>query len=90
MKKYKVYGGIGEILDFVGVFVCDSLEEAEEIGKKYAMAVYKDFKGTYEMMSREDCKAQMKKLNLEVTKEKVDRYYEDVMSCWLVYSASRD
>lgn len=43
------------------------------------MAVYKDFEGTYEMMSREDCKAQMKKLNLEVTKEKVDRYYKNVM-----------
>ena len=45
MKKYKVYG---EILDFIGIFVCDSLEEAEEIGKKYAMAVYKDFEGTNE------------------------------------------
>jgi hypothetical protein len=88
MKKYKIYGGIGgKIWDFIGFFVCDSLEEAEEIGRKYAMGIYQGYEGTYDMMSWEDCKAQMEKLNIEITKEKVDEYYEQVMSCWLTYSA---
>lgn len=90
MKRYKVYGGIGSIFDFLGIFVCDSLEEAEEIGKKYAMALYQDCEGDYDMMSWEDCKNQMVALGEDYSEEKVDRYYRDVMSCWLVYSAMED
>ena len=88
MKRYKVCGGIGNILDTVGFFVCDSLEEAEEIGKKHAMALYQDCEGDCDMMSWEDCKNQMIALGIDYSEEKVDEYYKDVMSCWLVYSAS--
>lgn len=90
MKKYKIYGGLGENIDFIGTFVCESLEEAEEIGRKYSMAIYQGFEGSYDMMSWENCKHTLKAFNPNATKEEIDRYYQDVMNCWLVYSATED
>lgn len=91
MKKYKVYGGLGSCFGgnkFVGFFICDSQQEAKEIGRKFAMAIYQDFEGLYSMMTRENCKTKMEMLGLDTSEEKVNEYYKQTIELWLDYTAT--